>query len=467
MSNKVVTPKHVLAILSCAFMAFVSILTETSLNVTFPTLMKEFKVGLNTVQWTTTGYLLMIAIIMVSSSYLNERFSARELFLSSAVAFIIGSLIAGLATNFSILLIGRLISSFGAGLSIPLLFNLVVELMPRNKWGFYMGIAGLVIVLAPTLGPTFGGTIIYYFNWRLIFHIVVVIALLVLTMGFFTIEKYHEQKHPVFDWGRYLVIALAMIVLSLGLNQLNHGLGNIWFWLSLLITAILLVIFVRMSKTSTKHLIDLKVFQTKSFIFALIAYLGLQFINLGTSFVLPNYVQIVDHASSLIGGLILLPGSIIAAIFNPLFGHWYDSKGGQQPLYTGTIVCLLGCLCLMIFGMKMSAGMITIFFALMMIGRQMAFNNTMAEGMKEQTNALHTDATAVFETGQQYAGSIGTTITAAIVSAFQRQGGNYAQLTARGTQMAFLMMTIITIIILLSYYKMFHLEKINNSKTSK
>lgn len=154
MKEKKVTLKHVLAIINCAFMAFVSILTETSLNVTFPTLMKQFHVGLGMVQWTTTGYLLMIAIIMVSSSYLNERFSARQLFLTAAIAFIIGSLTAGIANSFPVLLIGRLISSFGAGLSIPLLFNLVVELMPRAKWGFYMGIAGLVIVLAPTLGPT-------------------------------------------------------------------------------------------------------------------------------------------------------------------------------------------------------------------------------------------------------------------------------------------------------------------------
>lgn len=81
MQEKEETKKHVLAIISCALMAFVSILTETSLNVTFPTLMKKFHISLGLVQWTTTGYLLMIAVIMVSSSYLNERFSARQLFL--------------------------------------------------------------------------------------------------------------------------------------------------------------------------------------------------------------------------------------------------------------------------------------------------------------------------------------------------------------------------------------------------
>ncbi|WP_238380659.1 DHA2 family efflux MFS transporter permease subunit [Lactobacillus acetotolerans] len=443
-------------------MAFVSILTETSLNVTFPTLMKQFHVGLGTVQWTTTGYLLMIAIIMVSSSYLNERFSARQLFLTAAIAFIIGSLTAGIANSFPVLLIGRLISSFGAGLSIPLLFNLVVELMPRAKWGFYMGIAGLVIVLAPTLGPTFGGSIIYFFNWRLIFHIVVGLAAIVLIVGLFVIGQYHEKKHPSFDWLSYFVIAAAMVIFSIGFDQISNGLNNIWFWVSMLAVALLIYVFIKLSKVSKKKLINLDVFKNKAFVCAVIAYLLLQFINLGTSFVLPNYVQIVNHSSSLIGGLILLPGSIIAAILNPWFGHLYDSKGAKLPLYTGTWICLVGCLLLTVFGLSLSTMMVVIFFALMMIGRQMAFNNTMAEGMKIQSDNLHTDATAVFETGQQYAGSIGTTVMATIISTWQKKQGSYAQLIAHGSRIAFLVLVVASVIILLCYWTMFKLERATN-----
>lgn len=227
MKEKEVTAKHVLAIISCALMGFISILTETSFNVTFPTLMKIFKVSLGTIQWTTTGYLLMIAVIIIASSYLNERFSACQLFLTAAITFILGSLICGLANSFPVLLIGRLISSFGAGLSIPLLFNLVVELMPRSRWGFWMGIAGLVIALAPALGPTFGGTVIYYWNWRLIFHIVIGIGVIVLILGAFAVEKYHPKKNISFDWGRYVVIVLALVVFNLGFNQIENGLTDI------------------------------------------------------------------------------------------------------------------------------------------------------------------------------------------------------------------------------------------------
>lgn len=457
MKEKEVTAKHVLAIISCALMAFISILTETSLNVTFPTLMKIFKVSLGTIQWTTTGYLLVIAVIIIASSYLNERFSARQLFLTAAITFILGSLICGLANSFPVLLIGRLISSFGAGLSIPLLFNLVVELMPRSKWGFWMGIAGLVIALAPALGPTFGGTVIYYWNWRLIFHIVICIGVIVLILGAFAVEKYHPKKNISFDWGRYVVIALALVVFNLGFNQIENGLTNIWFWLGMIATAFLVWLFIHLSKTSTKKLVNLAVFKSKAFIYALIAYFSLQFINIGISFVLPNYAQIVGGSTSLIGGLILLPGSIIFSIFNPIFGRFYDTHGAKAALYTGSIMFIIASVLFMIFGLNLTTIMLMIFYTVLMLGHRMCFNNTMAEAMKVQTNQMRTDATAVFETTQQYAGSMGTAVMAAIISIWQNRAGNYRVLTSQGSEAAFCFIAILSIVILFCYWKMFSL----------
>ena len=307
------------------------ILTETSLNVTFPTMMKQFSVSLDVIQWTITGYLLMIAITMICSSYLNQRYTAQQLFVGVYCGFIVGSVISGFAGNFQIMLIGRLISALGAGISIPLMFNLIVKIMPRSKWGVYMGIAGLVIAMAPTLGPAFGGAITYYFNWRWIFFIVIIFASIVFLIGILVIKKYHDISKKSFEWLNFIILSAAFITLTLGVNQINHGLKNITLWLLLLTSAILFYIFIIVSKKSKKKLLDLAVFKQKAFIFGALAYFLLQFINIGTSFVLPNYVQIVGHQSSLIGGLILLLGSIIAGLLNPLFGNWYDKVGSKLP----------------------------------------------------------------------------------------------------------------------------------------
>lgn len=287
--------KNILAVLATAFMSFVGILTETSLNVTFPTMMKQFGVSLDIVQWTTTGYLLMIAIIMICSSYLNERFTARELFIASCSGFIIGSFISAIAPDFPLLLLGRLISAFGAGLSIPLMFNLIVEIMPRPKWGLYMGIAGLVVAMAPTLGPAFGGAVNYYLNWRYIFIIVIIFAAIVFIAGVFVIKKYHGVKKNSFDWLGFIILAFAFITLTLGVNQISHGFKSWALWGLLISSFVLFYIFTMWSKKSQRRLLDLEVFKQPAFVYGALAYFLLQFINIGTSFVLPNYVQIVGQ----------------------------------------------------------------------------------------------------------------------------------------------------------------------------
>lgn len=131
--------KTTIAIISVALMSFLGILTETSLNVTYPAMMKQFEIGLNTVQWATTGYLLTIAIVMVTSSFFNRRVVTRKLFITAVLGFSLGSLISGVGPSFGWVLLGRILSTTGAGISTPLMFNLIVEIMPQEKWGELYG----------------------------------------------------------------------------------------------------------------------------------------------------------------------------------------------------------------------------------------------------------------------------------------------------------------------------------------
>lgn len=457
--------KNMWAVLTVSFMSFAGILTETSLNVTFPTMMKDFKVSLDTVQWVTTGYLLMIAIIMICSSYLNERYTAKQLFITSCVGFIVGSLISAFATNFLLMLVGRIISALGAGLCTPLMFNLITEIMPRAKWGLYMGIAGLVIAMAPTLGPGFGGIVTYYLSWRYIFIIGSIFAAVVFLVGIFVIGKYHQPVKKPFDYLSFILLAAAFISLVLGVTQISNGLKNWALWGLLLFSVLFFYLFAQASKRSKRKLLNLDVFKSKAFIYGAIAYFLLQFLNIGSSFVLPNYSQIVSHQSALVGGMILVPGSIIAGLLNPLFGSLYDHYGAKLPLYVGGFLMMLSCLLLAVFGMNLTTAEILIFNGIQMLGHRAAFSNTMAEALKVEPKNLQADATAVCQTSQQMAGSMGTTILASIIAVWQNKGGHsYAFLTAQGSSVAFYFCTILGIIVLVCYWRMFSLEKKTESK---
>ena len=120
----------------------------------------------------------------------------------------------------------------------------------------------------------------------------------------------------------------------------------------------------------------------------------------------------------------------------------------------------LSCLLFAIFGLNLSAMMIIIFYGIMMMGHRMSFSNTMAEALKVETGKLRADATAVCQTSQQLAGSVGTTILASIMSVWQKQGhGFYTMATAQGSQAAFCFTLLMSLIIMFSYWKMFRAEK--------
>lgn len=160
LENSVVSTRTKLSIVGTAGLAFCGVLVETSMNVTFPTLMRSMHVSLDTVQWVATGYLLTVALLMITSAYLKQRFTNRQLFVTGASLFIVGALICALAPNFPILLLGRLVQAGCAGIAIPLMINVVVESVPRAKLGFYLGMTGLILMIAPASGPTFGGIMV-------------------------------------------------------------------------------------------------------------------------------------------------------------------------------------------------------------------------------------------------------------------------------------------------------------------
>ena len=114
---------------------FMSMLSETALNITFPQIMLQFHISAGIVQWLTTIYVYVSGIIFLISAFLIQRFSTRKLFISSMVFLIIGTIIAGISTNFPVLFTGRVIQAVGTGILVPLIFNSVLILIPREKRG--------------------------------------------------------------------------------------------------------------------------------------------------------------------------------------------------------------------------------------------------------------------------------------------------------------------------------------------
>lgn len=166
-----IPPKVIAAVIATGLLSFCGVIVETAMNVSFPKLMTEFSVTTNVVQWMASIYLLVVAIIVPLSALLKRSFRTKPLFLTAVTFFILGVIIDALAPTFPILLTGRLIQGLGTGISLPLMFNIIMEQVPRQRIGLMMGFGNLITGIAPAVGPTFGGIIVSSLGWRWIFYI--------------------------------------------------------------------------------------------------------------------------------------------------------------------------------------------------------------------------------------------------------------------------------------------------------
>ncbi|GLX33223.1 putative drug resistance protein [Leuconostoc mesenteroides subsp. dextranicum] len=409
MENKVST-KNAMAIIAVALVFFSGIMAETAMNVTFPVLTRYFSTSLNSIQWVTTAYLLSVTIMITTSAYLNKRYNTRYLWLASLIFFATGTLVGGLASNLPVLLIGRVLEGLAAGISMPLMFNLIVQLVPRSKIGVWMGIGSMVVSLAPSFGPTYGGALIDTLGWRSIFFILLIVPIISLLLGWRTIDNSEEtQANVSFDVLAFGLLSVSLITALILINQLENGTVNI---LLLGVTIVSLTGFVIRSLTSKQTFLNIRLLSNSKFLFLLLPVVLYMFANLGINLLLPNYSQKILNTSSFWAGFSLLPGTLLGGILNPYFGHLYDKHGDKTPLLVGNMIFGISLLVMAYFTKNLGIIAFILMYMIFTFGRNMAFSIGMTASIDELSRDKKTDATAILQSAQMFMGALGTTVAA-------------------------------------------------------
>lgn len=431
--------KLFLSVLATGLLSFTGVVIETAMNVTFPTLMGEFGVTMSTVQWITTGYLLVLAIVIPASPFIKKRLPGKKIFLLANLIFLLGTVLGFWAPTFEVLLSGRLLQGAGTGLALPLMFNIVMEQAPLSKIGLMMGAATLTIAMAPAIGPSVGGWIVADFGWRMIFAALLPILFFSLVCGTFSIRQSSPLQSAVFPWKAYLLLVLGFVCFILA----SSSAGNLG-WTDLRViglfagSILFLSAFCRLSLAAFHPLVHLQVFRRKTFSFCVAGLLFLQFICLGLGFLIPNFAQLVLKENAFVAGCILLPGCLLGALLAPVSGKLLDKFGARKPLLLGCIFVLLS---IMFYNVSISYATVTLMtgiYAIFTLGQGFTSGNSMVAGLASLPPALKADGNAVFNTLQQLAGAIGTAIVAAVVSLPQdKLPSDIAAATALGSRYAF------------------------------
>src|SRR5580765_1369362 len=346
MAEKRSNPWLVLVVLVTGF--FMIMLDTTIVNVAIPAMSAGLNTTLDQILWVLNAYILVYAVLLITAGRLGDLYGQRNLFAAGLAIFTIASALCGLSQDENQLIAARVLQGVGGALLVPQTLAILTSLFPPERRGAAFGIWAGVAGLATLAGPTVGGAIVTYIDWRWIFYVNVPIGIAALVATFLIIPDIRPGRPHGWDF-------VGVILATGGLFGLVFGLieGERFKWgeiSSYVITipevigagVVLLVLFVIWERFQPEPLVPLSLFEERNFAVAnwIAATVAFGMMSLFLPIVI--YLQSVRDFSALTAGLTLAPMSLTSMIVAPFAGRLADRIGGKYILMTGVFVFAIG-----------------------------------------------------------------------------------------------------------------------------
>ncbi len=339
-------PWLVLLVLTTGF--FMILLDTTIVNVAIPAMSTGLNTTLDQILWVLNAYILVYAVLLITAGRLGDLYGQRNLFAIGLFIFTVASALCGFAQDPTQLIAARILQGVGGALLTPQTLAILTTIFPPERRGAAFGIWGGVAGLATVAGPTVGGAIITYIDWRWIFFINVPIGIAALAATFWIIPDLRPGRHHGWD-------ILGIILATAGLFAIVFGLieGQRYSWgqiESYAITipeliaggAALLVIFIIWERFQSEPLMPLSLFKNRNFAVANWIAAAISFGMLSMFLPFTIYLQSVRGFSALVAGLTLAPMSLTSMLTAPFAGRLSDRIGGKYILMTGITLFTIG-----------------------------------------------------------------------------------------------------------------------------
>ncbi|WAH37806.1 DHA2 family efflux MFS transporter permease subunit [Alicyclobacillus dauci] len=404
-------------LISLVLGAFAAILNQTLLNVAIPKLMTDFNVSADTIQWLTTGYMLTNGIVIPLTAFLMGTFTTRQLFLGSMACFGIGSVFCAAAPDFTVMMIGRVIQAAGAGIMMPLMMTVIMNLYPPETRGRAMGTIGIAMFFAPAVGPTLSGWIIQNYSWRVLFYIVIPVAAIDLIVAGIFLKNVTERTFPKFEVVSFLTSTLGLGALLYGFSEAgSKGWGSAEVRISIIVGIIFIVLFVIRELTSSHPLLNLRVFKFGGYSLAAAVSCVINMAMFGGALLTPMYIQNIRGYTALHSGLLLLPGAIVMGIMSPISGALLDKFGVRPLAIIGLVITVITTWDLGHLTMSTPLGHIAWIYTFRMFGMSFLMMPIMTSGLNHLPRQFNAHGTAAANTVRMVAGSLGTSLLITVMT---------------------------------------------------
>ncbi len=397
--------------------AFITFLNNTLLNIALPSIMTDLKVDTATVQWLTTGFMLVNGILIPATAFLIQKYSVRHLFLVAMGLFTLGTVISGFSNVFSLLLIGRMIQAAGSAIMMPLLMNVMLVSFPIEKRGAAMGVFGLILMSAPAIGPTLSGWIIEHYDWRMLFHFVTPISIVVVLIGFFLLKDKKGKVDISLDLFSLLLSSLGFGGLLYGFSSAgSKGWDSPHVYVTLIVGVISLVWFILRQLRLEQPMLNFKVYQYPMFALSSAITMVVNMAMFSGMLLIPIYVQTLRGISPMDAGLMMLPGAILMSIMSPITGKLFDKFGGRILALIGLTITTITTYYFSKLSLETTYTQLVILNAVRMLGMSMVMMPVSTNGLNQLPTRLYPHGTAMNNTLNQVAGAIGTALLVTLMS---------------------------------------------------
>ncbi|HXT37400.1 MAG TPA: DHA2 family efflux MFS transporter permease subunit, partial [Chloroflexota bacterium] len=322
-------------LVTVVFGAFASILDSTIVNTALPRIQHDFGADLHLASYVATGYILAAGVVVPASAFLANRFGIKRVYVSSLVLFTLGSALCGLAPNIDLLIAARVLQGAGGAALFPLSFAMLFGVFSNEERGKANALFGIPVLVAPALGPTLGGYLTQYVDWRWVFYVNLPVGIVGVVMALRVLREAPLRTDRAFDLPGFLFA-------SSGLGLLLFGLSNLAYdgWSSvgtvsgpILCSVVLLAIFVAVALRGKAPLLYLRLYQRRNYTLGTIIVLVGTVALFGPGFLLPQYLQGLRSQTPFEAGLLLLWGGLGAVGGSVLSGQLYNRLGPKIMIW--------------------------------------------------------------------------------------------------------------------------------------
>ncbi|WP_026567155.1 DHA2 family efflux MFS transporter permease subunit [Bacillus sp. UNC41MFS5] len=424
MNNEITESNKKILLIVLIAGCFLSTLNQTLLNVALSSFMDVFHVTPATVQWLSTGFMLVNGVLVPITAFLMKRFTTRQLFISSMFFLLVGSIICACAMNFGMLLTGRMIQAVGAGIIMPLMMTVILYLYPTEKRGSIMGTIGFAIIFAPAIAPTLSGFIIEYVSWRWLFIGLAPFVLIAILLSFKYLMNVADTTKAKLDMASVILSTIGFGCILYGFSSAgSKGWDNPVVISTIVVGIIVTILFCIRQMKSKDPLLNLSVFKYK--IFTLTSFINIlnTMIMYADLILLPIYLQNGRGFTAFEAGLLLLPGAIINAFLSPVTGRMYDKYGAKPLFIIGLLFIIISMWGVIDLTKSTTYMYLMARTVILRIGLSFISMPLNTAGLNALPRELGSHGSAVNNTVRQLAGAIGTAV---VVTVYTIQAKSHA-----------------------------------------